>query len=235
MTRVIDRPDVKIKPSSPRPSLDRETAYLRIRKLIMSGTLKPDEALSERGLSVDLGVGRTPIREAIRALASDGLLDIVPTRGTFVRRMTLDDLREIFELRLALEGVAAFLVAERGTTSSLSDAVEALEQMSALEKLDVEASQYATWRFHDEMMRATRNQRLVQSYETLRAQSGLALQAVPHYDPDRMRRSIREHIHIYEAIVGGDPQEAQMRMWSHLKNAWQARVNFLTSMGSLSV
>ncbi|QYM71733.1 GntR family transcriptional regulator [Pseudochrobactrum sp. Wa41.01b-1] len=220
--------------SSPPSSLDRDTAYTRIRELISTGDLKPDEPLSERSLSVTLGLGRTPIREAIRALVVDGLVEIVPQRGTFVRRLTLDDLREIFEIRLALEGIAAFLVAQRGATPGLKNAAVTLRDLYIETELDVELSQRASWCFHDELIRATRNTRLLRNYNDLRAQSGLVLQAVPNYDAQRTRESIGEHLNVYDAIVSGESVEAQKRMWNHLNNAWHARLDFLKAIGSFS-
>jgi len=95
----------------PTASLDRDRAYALLRDLVISGEFAPDEPLSERSLSSRLALGRTPIREALKALARDGLLTIHPMRGTFLRQMSFDDLREIHELRLALEGMAAYLAA----------------------------------------------------------------------------------------------------------------------------
>ncbi|MFX6230515.1 GntR family transcriptional regulator, partial [Acinetobacter baumannii] len=85
-----------------------------IRDLVVSGEVAADVALSERTLAETLGLGRTPVREALTALAKDGLLTIHPMRGTFVRQLSFDDLREIHEMRLGLEGLAAFLAASRG-------------------------------------------------------------------------------------------------------------------------
>src|SRR6266700_7038399 len=100
-------------------SLDRDRAYTLLRDLVISGSFAPDEPLSERSLSNRLAFGRTPVREALMALAKDGLLTIHPMRGTFVRQLSFDDLREIHEIRLALEGMAAYLAAVRGPTEAL--------------------------------------------------------------------------------------------------------------------
>jgi len=89
-------------------SLHRDKAYARIRDLVISASSRPMSRCRNAAVG-RLALGRTPVREALKALANDGLLTIHPMRGTFVRQLSFDDLREIHELRLALEGMAAYL------------------------------------------------------------------------------------------------------------------------------
>jgi DNA-binding GntR family transcriptional regulator len=100
-------------------SLDRERAYRKLVDLILSGKLTENTPLSERGLAESLELGRTPIREAIKDLVREGVLDTHPTRGTFIRPLSLLDLQELYQIRYALEGLAAFLAAERGPSEEL--------------------------------------------------------------------------------------------------------------------
>ena len=79
----------------------------------------------------------------------------------------------------------------------------------------------------NELFRATANARLAQMYDNLRAQSGLALQKMPQYSPDRTRQAVSEHLGIYAAIEARDPDTAQQRMWRHLSSAFEARLNAL--------
>jgi len=211
----------------PTASLSRDKAYARIRDLVMSGEFAPDEPLSERSLSDRLALGRTPVREALKALARDGLLTIHPMRGTFVRQLSFDDLREIHELRLALEGMAAYLAATRGPTEGLARCAKELRRVKSRASIDVEEAQQIGWTFHDELFRATANGRLAQAYDNLRAQSGLALQKMPQYNPDRTRQAVSEHLDIYAAVEAQDPDAAQQRMWRHLSSAFEARLNAL--------
>ncbi len=208
-------------------SLDRDRAYALLRDLVISGEFSADEPLSERSLSNRLAFGRTPVREALMALARDGLLTIHPMRGTFVRQMSFDDLREIHELRLALEGMAAYLAATRGPTDALRNCAAELKRVQALAAIDVEEAQQIGWAFHDELFRATANARLAQAYDNLRAQSGLALQKMPQYSPDRTRQAVNEHLGIHAAIEARDPDAAQQRMWRHLSSAFEARLKAL--------
>ena len=205
----------------------RDDAYTRIRDLVISGEFTPDEPLSERGLSSMLGLGRTPIREALKSLAKDGLLTIHPMRGTFVRQLSFDDLREIHEIRLALEGMAAYLAAVRGPTEALMSCAARLRELALLASIDVEEAQQVGWTFHDELFRATANDRLAQMYDNLRAQSGLALQKMRQYSQERTRQAVKEHLEIHAAVEAGDPEEAQRRMWRHLSSAFEARLKAL--------
>jgi len=215
----------------------RDTAYVQIHEMIVSGVLSPGDPLSERGLSDSLGIGRTPVREAIKALARDGLLDISPMRGTFVRQLSIDDLREIHETRLALEGMAAFLAAERGPTDELRACAADLQHIAAEDqqgRLDVSLAQKVGWSFHEAMFRAANNQRLHAFYRNLRAQSGLALQKVDGYDVERTKAAVQEHLSIYAAIEARQPAEAQRCAWEHLSHALQARLRALTPAGTFS-
>ena len=208
-------------------SLDRDRAYALLRDLVISGEFSADEPLSERSLSTRLAFGRTPVREALMALARDGLLTVHPMRGTFVRQMSFDDLREIHEMRLALEGMAAYLAATRGPTEALRNCAAELKRIQALTAIDVEEAQQIGWAFHDELFRATANARLAQAYDNLRAQSGLALQKMPQYSPDRTRQAVNEHLGIYAAIETRNSDAAQQRMWRHLSSAFEARLKAL--------
>jgi len=215
----------------------RDSAYAQIHELIVSGTLAPGAPLSERGLSDSLGLGRTPVREAIKALARDGLLEISPMRGTFVRQLSIHDLREIHETRLALEGMAAFLAAEHGVTDALRDCAVALLRITEEDqqgRLDVTEAQKVGWRFHEAMFDAANNQRLHDFYRNLRAQNGLALQKIDRYDATRTRAAVQEHLHIYAAIEARQPAEAQRRVWEHLSQAFLMRLRVLTPAATLS-
>ncbi|VVE30466.1 GntR family transcriptional regulator [Pandoraea anhela] len=208
-----------------------DSAYNAIRNLIVSGEIRAGEALSERALSERFGISRTPVREAIRALANDGLLEIVPMRGTFVRQLSVRDLSEIHEVRLALEGMAAWLAAQKGVTPALDEVAARLRALDAqgdegIER-DVDITQRVGWQFHEAMFAAADNVRLTETYHALRTQNGLALQRIPHYDAERTRTAVREHLAIFEAIAAGRPEEAQRRVWDHLTHAMQARLQAL--------
>ncbi|SFC10122.1 DNA-binding transcriptional regulator, GntR family [Polaromonas sp. OV174] len=210
--------------------MERDLAYDRVRQSILSRQLAAGSAVSERGLSEALGLGRTPVREAIKTLAQEGFLEIVPMRGTFVRQLTLQDLREIHEVRLGLEGIASVLAAQRGPSEELRQCAQQLWAMQASTvPLNTDAAQKLGWHFHEAIFRAAGNQRLLALYRNLRAQSGLALQHNEHYDRLRVPEAIGEHLHIYAAIEAQDADAAQRRTWDHLTGALQTKLRLLTA------
>ena len=104
----------------------RDIVFENIREAIMEGTLRPGERLMEIQLAEQLGVSRTPVREAIRKLELEGLVVMLPRKGAYVASISKKDLVEILELRVGLEGLAAFYAAERIS----SEGIENLEEIS---------------------------------------------------------------------------------------------------------
>ncbi len=203
-------------------------AYIVIRDLIVSGQITAGSSLSERTLSERLGISRTPIREAIRALVNEGLVEVVPMRGTFVCQLSVRDLSEINEVRHALEGMAAYLAAKKGASAALRGCAAVMEKMLSDDPLDVDQAQQAGWEFHDAVFLCADNERLATMYRSLRAQSGLALQRIKHYDAARSRQALQEHLEIYRAIEQGQAEQAQQAVWFHLSNAMEARLQVLS-------
>ncbi len=201
--------------------------YLRLRQMIIDKELRPGEVLSERGISLQFGVGRMPVREAIRMLAQEGLLEISPMRGTFVRQLSLTDLQEIHEVRLALEGMAASLAAQKGNPETLLSIAGNMRELLNQPFPDTTKAQELGWQFHDEIFRMTGNLRLITLYASLRLQSGLALQGIKNYDPERTRRAINEHLEIIDCIQKGEADLARQKIQRHLQDAMSTRLMML--------
>lgn len=205
------------------PQSNREEAYERIKGLIAAGAIMPDKAISERSIAEKLGLGRTPVREALKAFAREGLLDVVPMRGTFLRQPSIDDVREIYEVRLAIEGMAAFLVAQYGAPLELRAFGKRLSSF-----LDRNGPEHTAdmdregWDFHEAIIAATRNKRMLQTYETLRLPI-VALRSSRPMGAERAMQSLREHLSILDAIETGDGALAQSRMMDHLAGVLEAR------------
>lgn len=202
-------------------------AYSRLRQMIIDKELQPGEVLSERGISLQFGVGRMLVREAIRMLAQEGLLEVSPMRGTFIRQLSLTDLQEIHEVRLALEGMAASLAAQKGNPDNLMAIAKKMRQLLSQPYPDTAQAQELGWQFHDEMFRMTGNLRLITMYANLRLQSGLVLQGIKNYDPERTRRAIKEHIEIIECICNGEAEIARLKIQDHLQDAMSTRLMML--------
>lgn len=199
----------------------REVVCEALREAIINGVLKPGERLMEIQLAEELGVSRTPVREAIRKLELEGFVIMIPRRGTYVADLSIKDINQVFEVRTALEVLAAGLAAERITE-------EELEQMERLlviigehiERGDMDKIVEADSRFHDILYQATRNDRLVQIINNLREQL-TRFRSISMSYPGRLKNTLEEHSRLVEALAARDNQLAERLATEHMENAEQ--------------
>ena len=211
--------------------LERDRAYRGLLDLILGGGVDSDTPLSERKLADSLEIGRTPVREALRDLARDGIVEVRPARGTFVRHLSIEDVQEIYEVRQSLEGMTAFLAAERGPTPELKAYGPKFRGMSDEPQAHDPAETYEMGaEFHLEIFRSARNRQLLQIYEPLRLRFRVALGLPRYYDHDRVRESVQEHLAILEAIECGDGQAAQRLICDHLSKGLEVRTRIFRSL-----
>jgi DNA-binding GntR family transcriptional regulator len=142
----------------------------------------------------------------------------------------VDDLKEIHEVRLALEGMAARLAAGRGGSDALRACCEELMALPAGDDLNTFEAQRVGWDFHDLMFRATENRRLITLYHDLRVQNALVMQRLKNYDPDRTREVVKEHIAIGQTILAGDQATAHQLVWDHLQKAMETKLRSLMAV-----
>ena len=193
----------------------------RIRELVLSGTYEPGMALSEVRLAEHFDVSRTPIREALKQLQIEGLVEIRPKVGTFVRQASRREIVELFELKEVLEGMAARLLAKRGPTAelrTLEDNVAASEQ--AVVQRDSETYAGLVKEFHETLVSGADNQKLTQHYRTLMNQLAyhrFVRSTVEH--PGRLRQSVAEHRTVLELIEQKDGVGAEIAMRRHVGSA----------------
>lgn len=206
---------------------DTQTAYTQIRSRILDGRLAPGNPVSPRNMADELMLGHMPVRSAIQRLVVEGLVEVVPRRGTYVTAPTKIDLREIFEVRLALESTAAYLAAVNGATDGLTAAADQLRRIADGESTDLMTEQRIGWVFHQEMFAAAKNERLYTSYRMLRAQSGLALNELHRDDAATVRRGTSEHLDIYGSIRAKEPEAARRHMWNHILDGTDARIKLI--------
>lgn len=148
-----------------------QAALDSIRDAILSGRLRPGQRILESLVAAELGISRAPVREAIRQLASEGLLECYPHRGTFVSEFSAQDAQEVYSLRAALEGLAASLVAEapgKDTLAALQACVNAMEECADSD--DVPGMIEADLRFHETLCHASNHQRLIAVWDSMSAQ-----------------------------------------------------------------
>ncbi len=197
--------------------LESDRAYTLLLDLILSGELGTEQALSERKLADNLQMGRTPVREAIRRMTREGLIEVRPARGTYVRELTMGEVEEIYEARIGLEGMAAFLAAERGPTEAFATFRKQFEDMIARpEDFDLAETHQAGQDFHVEIFRAAKNRYLFEIYEPLRLRHRVTLGLPRFYNHEWVRESVKEHLAILDAIERGDSVEARQLICDHL-------------------
>jgi len=184
-----------------------------VRRQILEGELREGERLNEVKLAEQYGISRSPIREGIQALAAEGLVRLVPGRGAFVAAMTAEDVRELGQVREAIESHAARIVAEAGDPeriARLERAVEALESA-------VEAD------FHRVLLEATGNERLVTVGASVADRLRLA-RSRSATRPGRVDEAVEEHRSILEAIRSGDGDAAASAMLRHVARATESAI-----------
>ena len=198
-----------------------DQAYYRIRELIVSLELAPGSLISERDLMEQLGLGRTPVREALRALARERLVEVYPRRGMFVSGVDVGDLAGLSAVRVVLESHAARLAAERATVTDRAETEALLDELEgatehderALIDLDQRIHRHVYGCAHNPFLEATLNEYYVL---TLRIWF-LALDRVV-----RLEDAVQEHRELLAAIRDRDPAKAEGAMRRHIIGFEQA-------------
>lgn len=217
---------------SPISQLDSERAYEDIVQMLLRGELSESVALSERGLSETLKLGRTPIREAIKNLVREGVLESHPTRGTILRPLSVEDLQDLYELRGAIEGLAAQLAAERGQVEELEAYAASFEEtLRAPDKCDMTAVHDHGVQFHLEIIRLAGNRRLLEMYRPFRLRFRIPFGIIRNRSPERILTAVEEHLEIVRAILARDGARAGGLMRAHLDAGLRYRMDVITRRG----
>ena len=208
----------------------REVVCETLRDAIRKGVLAPGERLMEIQLAEELGVSRTPVREAIRKLELEGYVIMMPRRGTYVANLSIRDVNEVFEIRTSLDSLASGLAAERITDEELEHLQRLLVSIGEyIEEGDMDKIVETDMEFHDLLYQASRNSRLVGIIFNLREQLTRFRSPSMSY-PGRLKATHEEHCRIVEAIAKGDVKEAQAASEYHME---QAEHTLLASMEEL--
>ena len=213
---------------APQPfnALNRATLAGQVRgeieRLILAGDLASGEKLNEVALAERIGVSRGTVREAIRALSDSGLIELISNRGAFVKRLTLDEIANLYDVRCALFSMACESIAARVAETPDPALMAALERNMDLSRQaardDDSPAYYAlNVEFHAMLLEAGRNPRATAIYQGvvkemhLFRKRGLAV-------TQNKSRSIGEHEAIVAAIVAGDPEAARRAAHTHIQN-----------------
>jgi len=229
----------------PRATGKSEAVYERLRSDIESLDLLPGTKLSEVQLGEELGASRTPVREAIRRLAREGLVDFVPGEVARVAPISLGGVRALFEFRMLLEPEAAASVATAGA-ADVRVLVPFRELLARLEEFDEsfraldDAEQTRSYQgfyevtegFDQAVIAACRNPYLARTIRDLRSQT-VRLRHLSHSGPRRMLTSLEEHRAMLKAITQGSAQAAEAACRHHLAQTLQALIDSLTARDAM--
>lgn len=192
-----------------------------IQQALFAGQLSPGDRLAEGELAAALGVSRTPIREALRQLDSDGLVVVVPHRGAFVRTLDPRRGRQLYEARLLMEPQAARIAAAQITDEQLA----LLRPLVDAALHDAEAGDFGgasidNEAFHVVLFEAAGNDVLFELWRRAWAEWQLFRVCAWRYVPSRPQSVASEHADLYEALAARDEEQASATMVRHIEQAW---------------
>jgi DNA-binding GntR family transcriptional regulator len=225
--------DAQTSPSSSR----KTTAYRFLHSRIVDGRLAPGEPISEVSLAKEIGISRTPVREAMGQLIAEGLLKQVPGRGAVVVQPTRADLVELYELREALEVYAVVKVASQPLLPEDAQRLEELyEALCAMER-DLETSggrrlspeamdRFLTTdiHFHTILLRAAGNHHILKVVRNTRVMLRTFRALAPGHDLKQMRETNESHRRILDAVRAGDAAAAAAECGHHIRNSCMLRM-----------
>jgi len=224
---------------------DNERVYRDLRRGIIEGTYAPGARLIEQRLAESFACSRTPVREAVRRLESEGLVVVEPNRGAHVRPLAEDEISDLYEVRARLEAYAAELAAIRGDTTdrvrlrqaslafdeAVADMLAAREDPSLAR---VRALDDANGRFHGTVLAMSRHSRL-QALVAGAVDAPLVFQALQRFTTDELNRSRLFHDSIAAAIDAGESVRAGRLMTEHILQGRDSLLQHLSDAGGLGV
>jgi DNA-binding GntR family transcriptional regulator len=214
--------------SIPRQVLHQEVA-VRLRQRIVEGQLSPGAKLNERELSEQLKVSRTPLREAIKMLAAEGLVELLHNRGAVVAQMSEQDVADTFEVIAGLEGQAGALAAQRITEPQLNE-IRALhyEMLAAFTRRDLPTYYRLNALIHAHINAAAGNRVLTQTWSTVNARLQ-ALRFRSNFDEAKWIRAMKEHDRMVELLSAHDADGLRALMSTHLLHKRDAVLELMRS------
>jgi DNA-binding GntR family transcriptional regulator len=195
-----------------------EQVVQRLRTLLVEGDIAPGAKLNERELSERLKVSRTPLREAIKQLGAEGLVELVPNRGAVATLLGVDDVQHSFELIAALEGLSGELAAARISDSELT-AIEAAhyEMLAAYTRRDLSAYYRLNAQIHAAINAAAHNPVLARTYALVNARLQ-ALRFRSNQDDKKWARAVKEHTRMVQALTARDGAALREVLVTHLNH-----------------
>lgn len=197
----------------------RDVVFETLREAILEGKLTPGERVMEVQLAEQLGVSRTPVREAIRKLELEGLLVMVPRKGAYVADVSLKDVIDVLEIRASLEGLAASLGAERRDESDIELLESEMEELiRCVEEKDTEGMIRSDAAFHDILLKTSKNDKLSSIVEGLRDQVHRFRVIYFTEYKENANTLIEEHRQILSWLKNQEIEKAQDSAKDHIYN-----------------
>ena len=197
----------------------KNIVYENLKKRIITQTLKPGDPLNEGALSKELKTSKTPVREALQHLEKDGFVENIPGKGSFVSRISVQDVREIFEIREILECE----VVKRAALKNDPDKIEIIKKKFETESNGDKNSRNqlkAGDRIHSFIFESLGNKRLLEYYNGLQEHiTRMRLNFFYQQHQERFEQSFKEHLEIMDALIAQDAPRAENAMRDHLRNS----------------
>lgn len=211
--------------TAPKESSSAQSAYLRLLGELRAGTIGPGERVTETDLAKRLQISRTPVREAIRKLESEGLVEHIPRVGATIRRLGYSEIMELYEMRAVLESTAARMAARAASDIELSELAALNDELAAV--TDNPGEVYALNRqFHLTLLDAAKNRFLIKAMAGLQ-KTLLLLGPLIFTQPNRVEASVVEHQNVLEALNARDEAGAEQAMRAHVEAAHRGRLRQL--------
>ena len=205
----------------------RDVVFNTLRQAILTGEMKPGERLMEIHLANKLGVSRTPIREAIRKLELEGLVIMIPRRGAEVAQITWKNLKDVLEVRRAIDVLAIELACDRMSAEELDELYQACEAFKEATKTqDARVIAKADVALHDLIVKSTRNDRLMQLVNTLSEQM-YRYRFEYIKDVSQHEKLVQEHNDMYQSILNKNKELAAEAVRKHIDNQEEAIIKQL--------
>lgn len=206
-----------------------EATFQRLRLLLVEGQITPGSKLNERELAESLNVSRTPIREAIRRLAADGLVELIANRGAIAVQLTLEDIVHTFDVIADLEGFSGELAAKHISNETLSE-LEALqyEMMASYARRDLSTYYKLNLRIHHLINQAASNPVLSKLFSQVNARIE-ALRFRSNQDGLKWEKAVEEHQEMLDALKARNPARMRKIMITHVQNKRDVVVQMLSS------
>lgn len=210
----------------PRAALHEQVA-LQLRQMLVEGQITPGAKLNERELSEELHVSRTPLREAIKMLAAEGLVELLPNRGAIALHLNRDDVLNTFEVMAGLEGQSGELAAQRITEAELNN-IKALhyEMLAAYTRQDLSTYYRLNSEIHRAINAAAKNPVLTATYNQVNARLQ-ALRFRSNQDGEKWARAVQEHDAMVAALEARDSVAMREVLLTHLQHKREVVLSFL--------